>query len=69
MYLYNFRGFTTFLELLKNGIIKADLVARISKSGPDKGRYRNKKIVFSIKKENISKLFECYYQFNYDNIY
>ena len=61
MSLFKLKDFNTFLKLLENGILKIDLISRISKSGVDKGRYRNKNIVFSISKCDVDKLFDCYY--------
>lgn len=55
--IYNIRSFETFLKLLKEGEIEVTLISRISKSGIDAGRYRNKNLVFHIKKEKISLLF------------
>ena len=60
------RGFDVFLELIRVGIIKVDLIVRVSKSGIDEGRYRNKNLVFKIKKDNIDKLFEILYVYDYD---
>ena len=48
--IYNIKTFETFIKLLKEGIIDITLIARISKSGIDRGRYRNKNLVFHIKK-------------------
>lgn len=45
------------------------LISRISKSGNDAGRYRNKNLVFQIKNENLNKLFEEIYCFNKDYNY
>ena len=63
--IYNLIGFERFLRLLKFGVIEVSLISRISKSGEDTGRYRNKNLVFSIKKNNIEKLFNNIY--SYDN--
>ena len=63
--IYNFIGFDRFLRLLNFGIIEVSLTSRISKSGDDTGRYRNKNLVFSIKKNYIEKLFTNIY--SYDN--
>lgn len=59
--LFKLKNFDVFLKLIENNILKIDLISRISKSGVDKGRYRNKNIVFSIYKCDIDKLFDCYY--------
>ncbi len=63
---YEIFDFKVFVELLEKGIILVDLIARINKSGVDKGRYRNKNLVFSIKKDDIDKLFKKIYEFNSD---
>lgn len=60
--LYTIKTFETFLSLIEQDYLKIDLISRISKSGPDKGRYRNKNVVFSIKKDDIDKLFDCCYK-------
>lgn len=64
--IYNLIGFERFLRLLKFGVIEVSLISRISKSGDDIGRYRNKNLVFSIKKNNIEKLFNNIYSYNND---
>lgn len=64
--IYNLIGYDRFLRLLKFGIIDVSLISRISKSGEDIGRYRNKNLVFSIKKKNIEKLFNKIYSYNND---
>jgi len=57
MIIYKLISFETFIELLKKDIIIVDIVGRISRSGIEKGRQRNKNLVFKIDKDNISKLF------------
>ena len=64
--MYQLIGFEKFIDLLKNDLIDVSLISRISKSGVDKGRYRNKNLVFNIKKRNIEKLFEKIYSYNSD---
>lgn len=61
MALYKLTSFENFLELLEKDIIDVSLVARISKSGNDLKRYRNKNLVFEIKKYKIEKLFTKIY--------
>ena len=65
--IYNFTNFNNFLYLLNNDIIKISLISRISKSGDDVGRYRNKYLVFIIRKQDIDKLFDLVYSYDYDN--
>ena len=69
IYLYYLKDFKTFLKLIENGNLEISLISRISKSGEDRGRYRNKNIEFAIKKDNINLLFDCYAQFNHDIYY
>ena len=58
MIIYKLFSFDKFIELLKQDIIIVDIVGRISRSGSEKGRQRNKNLVFKISKENINKLFK-----------
>lgn len=67
MSLYKLISFDKFIELLTNGTIIVDLIARISKSGADIGRHRNKNLVFSIRKEEIEKLFNKVGEIDIDN--
>ena len=64
MQIYKFKNFQTFLKLLEKNIIEVDLIARISKSGNDVGRYRNKNLVFKIDKDNIWRLFDRIYSYS-----
>ena len=64
--IYKLKSFKTFLKLLDEEIIKVSLIARISKSGNDKGRYRNQNLVFKINKYNINKLYDILYEYDYD---
>ena len=66
--IYELISFNRFLELLEKGIIKVDLIARMNKSGVDEGRYRNKNLVFSIRKYDIDKLFKTMYEHDADMI-
>jgi len=63
---YSLIGYDRFIRLLKFGGIEVDLIARIGKSGNDRGRYRNKNLVFSIKKDKIENLFTKIYSFDND---
>lgn len=65
--IYELISFEKFISLLESGIIIVDLIARINKSGEDKGRHRNKNLVFSIKKDDLDVLFKKIYELNYDN--
>lgn len=64
--LYNSKSFNTFLELIERNMLVINLVARVGKCGADKGRYKNKGVVFAIRKDNLKRLFEQYYEYNYD---
>ena len=55
-----------FLELLESDLINVDLVARVGKTGYDRGKYRNKNLVFSITKKNIEKLFTKIFEYDAD---
>lgn len=67
MSLYKIKKIDIFFDLIKNGTLEISIISRISKSGKDKGRYRNKNIVFAIPKENINKLFDRYYTYTNDS--
>ena len=64
--MYNLINFETFINLLIKDGLEISLISRIEKSGTDKGRYRNKNLIFTIKKDKIEKLFNKIYTFNYD---
>lgn len=64
--IYKLKSFDTFVNLLNDGYINVSLISRISKSGIDKGRYRNKNLVFHIRKDHIEELFDKIYSYNYD---
>ncbi len=61
---YKLKSFSKFMYLLKNGDINASLISRISKSGIDAGRYRNKNLVFEIDKDKVYYLFDRLYYYN-----
>ena len=63
---YTIKKWNTFIQLLKNGKIEVTLNSRIKKTGYYKGRYYNKNLVFQIKKQNIDKLFDKQYYYNFD---
>ena len=64
--LYHRRDIHVFWFLLSKGVIEVTLISRISKSGDDSGRYRNKNLVFSINKKEIKRLFKEVYHESYD---
>lgn len=63
---YQLISFKKFIELLKENIIIVDIVGRISRSGSEIGRQRNKNLVFRIEKDNITKLFKTIKKYNAD---
>lgn len=64
--IYKLISFEKFIELLKCDVIGVSLIVRISKSGTDRGRYRNKNLTFNIKKKDIEKLFTKIFSYNHD---
>lgn len=65
--IYELISFDKFIDLLKDGKIDVDIISRMNKSGVDKGRYRNKNLVFKIKKHRIEQLFKPIYHINHDS--
>ncbi len=57
MCIYKLISFDKFIELLENNIIKTSIIGRVSRSGNEEGRQRNKNLLFQISKENILDLF------------
>lgn len=57
MCIYKLISFDKFIELLENSIIKTSIIRRISLSGNEEGRQRNKNLLLQIQKENILDLF------------
>ena len=56
-----------FLKLLEEGKIVVTLESRIGKSGMYEGKYKNKNLVFKIKREYLEDLFTKVYSINTDN--
>lgn len=67
--IYNLISFENFIKLIENDTIKINIIGRVSRSGNEAGRQRNKNLVFKIKKEDINKLFKItkYYNSDLDN--
>ena len=61
MKIYELISKEKFLELLLNGVINVQLMARVHKSGYKEGKYRNKNLIFQINKSDITKLFKEIY--------
>ena len=57
MQIYKLHSFDKFIELIKNKTIIITILCRVSRSGLEIGRQRNKNIMFSINKKDIDKLF------------
>lgn len=64
--IYELKSFNAFIDLLKSGKIDVTLVARISKSGPRIGQYRNQNLVFELEKSYINDLFNLVTTYDYD---
>lgn len=64
--LYTLKSFETFMNLLEKDIVKMTLVGRVSRSGEESGRQRNKNLVFSISKRDIDLLFNKNIEYNSD---
>ena len=45
----------------ENDIIGIDLISHMNKSGQDAGKYRNKNLVFYIKKDRLNEIFTKMY--------
>lgn len=65
--IYKLKSFEKFIELLEKDYIRVEIVGRVSRGGVEKGRQRNKNIVFSIPKENINLLFHNIIEYNNDS--
>ncbi len=56
MQIFEYKGFETFLDLVKKGIIKISIIGRVSKSGLQSGKQKNKSLVFQISKQDLKML-------------
>jgi len=65
--IYKLISFEKFIDLINKNIIIINIVGRVSRSGLDAGRQRNKNLVFQISKENISDLFKIITCYDHDN--
>ena len=65
--LYQLKSFETFIELLEKDYIKVEIIGRVSRSGEEAGRQRNKNLVFSLPKDNIELLFHKTFEYNSDS--
>lgn len=64
--IYKLKSFETFINLLEKDYIKVSIIGRVSRTGKEEGRQRNKNIVFSIPKESIELLFKKQLEYNHD---
>lgn len=64
--IYKLKSFGKFIELLEKDNIGIEIIGRVSRSGTEKGRQRNKNLVFKIEKTNIDLLFEKVLEYNHD---
>lgn len=64
--IYKLLSFDKFIELLEKDIIKVKLECRVSRSGFDVGRQRNKNLVFQMKQDDLNKLFRVKFLYNHD---
>lgn len=58
MMIYRLKSFDKFIELLAKDIIIVEISGRVSRSGTESGRQRNKNLVFKINKNKIDELFK-----------
>lgn len=66
MNIYRLMSFERFLILLENDELTINLISRISKSGPSRGKYKNKNLSIGIEKWNIDKLYTLIYSYDHD---
>lgn len=65
--LYKLKSFETFISLLKQNKLDVLICGRVTRSGDDSGRQRNKNLVIKIPKESIELLFKKVYEYNHDD--
>lgn len=63
---YQLKDIDKFLNLIERNIIKLELMCRVSRTGEDIGRQKNKGILFSISKDDFDKLFTPIFKYNND---
>ena len=67
MEVFRFKGYENFLDQIERGTFNVELIARLTKSGKDSSRYRNKGLVFTLKKELFDRVFELEYVCDHDS--
>ncbi|HPF82989.1 MAG TPA: MvaI/BcnI family restriction endonuclease [Bacilli bacterium] len=60
------KSFERFIELIKENKLSISIEGRVSRSGEEEGRQRNKNIVFRLPKENVEYLFDKIYCYDHD---
>lgn len=55
------------MSLLKQNKLDISICCRVSRSGEDSGRQRNKNLVIKIPKESIELLFKKVYEYNHND--
>lgn len=68
MVIYKLTSFEKFIKLLKEDIIRVDIIGRVSRSGIEAGRQKNKNLVFKIDKKNIDMLFDVIEEYDGDSL-
>lgn len=68
MVIYKLTSFENFIKLLKEEIIRIDIIGRVSRSGIEAGRQKNKNLVFKIDKKNIELLFDVIEEYDGDSL-
>lgn len=67
MMIYKMKSYENFLEQIKRGTFDIQIIARLTKYGKDISRYRNKGLVFALKKELFDRVFDLEYVSDFDN--
>lgn len=67
MMIYRLKSYDNFLEQIKKGTFDIRIIARLTKFGNDTSRYRNKGLVFALKKELFDRVFNLEYVCDFDS--
>ena len=62
---YKIKDFDIFLDLLEKDKIEVTLCGRVSRSGEECGKQKNKNLVFKILKESVDELFLKEFEYNF----
>ena len=65
--IYKLKTPEIFLDLIARNKITVSIIGRVSRSGTEEGRQRNKNLTFSLPKENIELLFDKIFELDVDN--